>query len=332
MNNYIKHISAGLLAVGISATALAASFEDLTYGYDVFVKNDLDLSSGNVHMHGFTAAGGDVYARDSEFKMDNLAGTAHALLAGGELFLTGNQSKALNSGSVRIGTQGPLGINAAGNRIGTNNGGDNTRLELNGAVQTSAETFGPSGIDFNAAFSALADFSTSLAGLANTLNPAAVLSGNRLNFTSATNAVEVFNLSASDFGSFAEIDFSGFISGASKLIINVDLNGFAGAFAKNIIGDSNTPADNVLWNFYGATDLMLQNQFTGSVLAAGIDVLHQNNDLKGSVVANSFTKQGGQVHVHRFDYEINEVPDAGSSLLLALIALPALFAARRRFR
>lgn len=320
----IRYILPSTLLV-LATVRLVALPVSLASQFDVVVKNNFTLD--NAHIHGSSAVGGNVVlnGNKSEFgnNMNPAAGPA-LVVAGNVVMNTGanvNGSKTANIGSLTLGQSvDDQGLNAPGN----------LRLE----AQT--VNVGAVGLDFNAAFDEFALLSQSLADLASTVVLSSLTSGDAQNRTlnlGFTGANNVLNLSYEDFLSIKNIQVGNPGADAGSWIINVDLDGYNGdAIVQNRNGNDDG-ADLILWNFFGASTLTLQNQFYGTVLAAEIDFTHNGNNLKGQVIASSFTMLNGQVHIHTYDGDLPPppaVPESGSVLFAFAGALTLLVSLRAR--
>lgn len=316
-----------LLLTFVSVARLAATPLGIGSQYDVVVKNNFTSDSG--HMHGSSAVGGNLVLTGgmSEFGNDLNAASGPGVVVGGNVVLGA-------SGRVNGSRQAHIGA-LTGGQTTTNQGlfGGGQMLEA-----TSGVTVGPVGINFGAAFDEFTLLSQAMADLASTVVLSQVTSGDtqnkQLNLEFGA-ADKVLNLTYAEFVSFKNIQVGNPGAGVGSWIINVDLTGYDGSAISQNRNGSNDGADLILWNFFGANTLTLQNQFYGTVFAPDLAFTHQNNDLKGQVIAASFTKLGGQVHVHRYEGDVPPppaVPETGSSLLLALGAMTALAGLRARSR
>lgn len=327
-------ISATAIAVFATSSALALSLSGISGGYDVLVKKNADFSG--VHMHGATAVGGNLTLSGnmSEFLNDNVVRPA-GLSVGGSV---------VQNADARINSSGKLQVGKLTSGQSVNSGslaGNNRNLYFNNS-QPVGQVVVPQTIDMNAAFNDLSALSASLAGMTETLSFNSYVRGSEFKFNLGTGSAagfDVMNLTAAQLASVQALNFGHSAGFGQKLVINVNLSGYTGSFVQNRNG--NDEANNILWNFYGASDLYLENQFIGSILAPGLHLQHKGNDIKGSVFADSFTKIDGQVHVHPFGYDFPQatppkstppasVPDAGSTGLLALIAFPLLLLLKRK--
>lgn len=321
----------------------AATLLEITGGYDVLVEGDMSLNG--VHMHGATGVGGNLTltGNQTEFFLDKPARPS-ALTVGGSVTLDAN-GNVLSPGKLHVGSL------TSGQSIGEKHAGNPDILALKSASgrdlvfqggQTAAQANTlPANFDVAGSFNVLRGLSSSLAGMSQTLDFNDYLSGdaNNLAFNlqlGLGGGFDVMNITGAQLASLKTLNFSHLAGFDQQLVINVDLSGYhGGTIVQNRNGEPE--ADNILWNFYGADSLTLENQFIGSILAPDLALTHNNNDLKGSVVAQSFTKNGGQVHVHDFAFPTPDpspqgspVPDGGSSGFLALLAAPLFGWFKRR--
>jgi choice-of-anchor A domain-containing protein len=318
-------VSAAAIVALASSPVLALSLADLSGGYDVLVKQNAQFN--DVHIHGATAVGGNLTLSGgmSEFLNDNVVRPA-GLSVGGSIAQNAD-ARINNSGKLHVSSLVPGQSVVPG---ALTSGGRNLYFT---SGQSAAQVVVPQTIDMTAAFNNLDALAASLAGMSQTLSFNSFVSGSNFNITlGAGSAIgfDVMNITGAQLAAVQNLNFSHTAGFQQKLVINVDLSNYnGGAFIQNRNG--NDEADNILWNFYGASTLLLQNQFVGSILAPDIHLQHSNNDIKGSVFVDSLTKTGGQVHVHSAKIDFPKpVPDAGSTGLLALLAFPLLLSFKRK--
>jgi choice-of-anchor A domain-containing protein len=114
--------------------------------------------------------------------------------------------------------------------------------------------------------------------------------------TPGADGVAVFNISdaVAFFGSANEFQFN--LNGAKSIVINV--SGAAGSLitiaANFLAGIATELADNTVWNFVDATDIVINNQFGGSILALLANVTN-NANIEGTLVAAKVT-QNAEIH------------------------------------
>ncbi|HYP15815.1 MAG TPA: VPDSG-CTERM sorting domain-containing protein [Opitutus sp.] len=321
MKSLSNHVVLFLLTL---TTAVAGPF-GIGGDYDVIVKDNMTVNS--THIHGSTLVGGrlSLTGNMSEFGNQQPSGTGAGVTVNQTINL-GTSGRINGDGILRVGalTSGQS-INASQDLVG---GGK--------TLYANQATVGATGIDVSAAFEGLIALSNALAGLTPTLSASSLTTGDaqnrqlNLSFNSSS-PFNVLNLTGAQLRDFKNISVADPGQSKSGLIINVDLTGYAGgAFVQNRNG-SGAGADLILWNFFGGSSLSLKNQFYGTILAPELSVTHTNNDLKGAVMAESFTKNYGQVHRHHYEGDVPEVhvPDSGSTAVLLMLSGFGLWAFQR---
>lgn len=313
-----------LLSLSVAATAAASP---LGFGsdYDVLVKDDFTLSGA--HVHGSSAVGGNLVLTGNlnEFGNHMQPGSGAALVVAGSV---------VQNATGRVNGTGIAQLDSlALGQVITPQG-----LAGNGQMLYAQQiNVAPVTIDFDGVFADLSLLSMSMASLASTIDVNTISSGDAANrqlnlgFTSGS-SYEVLNLTAAELQNFKNIQVASPGSGTNSLIINVDLTGYNGSTITQNRNGTDSAADRILWNFFGGSSLSLSNQFYGTVFAPDLAVTHQNNDLKGQVIASSFTKLGGQVHDHRYSGSTPpvNVPDSGSTAALVAGACMLVIGLRRR--
>jgi len=177
--------------------------------------------------------------------------------------------------------------------------------------------------------SVLGGLSTQLKSLAST-GSTVVIDGEQANFTAVVkNGVAVFDLTAIDTTLFSSavkrFSFSG-LDGATSVIFNTDITSatlgddFLGGGAQNY-------GAKMIWNFYNATDLTVNNQFGGSILATKA-ALTTNQNIEGGVYVNSLD-QHAEIHLQAYSGTLPAVPEPGTyAMLLAGLGLLGVISAR----
>ena len=222
--------------------------------------------------------------------------------------------------------------NTYGNPINLNNGGSASVGGSKGAIVNfnggGRYVSSGTGVSMDEIASELIDFSSYLTGLdGNSLLPTPD-NNEVIQATPDANGVAVFNISVDDLSRIPSYSID--LNGATSIIFNV--SGPVLGFNANYQGDDSI-FDNVIWNFYDATDLTFGTLIGGSVLAPYAAV-RNNNQIDGTLVANSWTGSG-ELHQYAFDDQEPVSDDPGpiatpepSSLLLVVCGV-ALFLARR---
>ncbi|TVQ64041.1 MAG: choice-of-anchor A family protein [Phycisphaerales bacterium] len=146
-----------------------------------------------------------------------------------------------------------------------------------------------------------------------------------------TGATAVFSLDAAVFSShqWAQITLDN-AAGAETIIINVDASSTGGNVSFNAGNiDANTFADysaNIVWNFFNATNIMVQRELFGSMIGADAHLTNFTN-LNGSIAVGSMT-QNGEVHGPNFARNVPIIPLPTTAALGALGL--GMIATRRR--
>lgn len=175
----------------------------------------------------------------------------------------------------------------------------------------------------------LKGLSTYLATLSAT--DTATIAYNRATFSPASSgsSLAVFDLTPSQLDQFGEIQFN--LNGFDTVIVNV--SGASALLNDNFLGGTQNLGQNVIWNFYEATDLTFTTAFGGSVLAP---YAHGTiyNYIQGSAVFGSLT-QNGEIHLGTYNgnYQVPGVPEPATWLqMIAGFALVGLGLRGRRRR
>lgn len=138
-------------------------------------------------------------------------------------------------------------------------------------------------IDFVTAKTQLTALSDSLASTAST-GSVSYNYGTNGYLSGTGGSVEYFSLSGADLSNINNWSFSNIASGAT-LILNV-----SGSSVNLTGGWSGFGAYNVLFNFYGATSLTLNNiNFTASILAVDATLYGSSGNVTGTVVTNGWS-------------------------------------------
>jgi len=312
----------------------------------------------NSQVHGRSFVGGNLSGSgsmttgnytlpDSDFDDVNVAGSASdsfKTVAGASVAIGGANSAGMsNVGRVRIGgsNSGTIGATGAprvevgGSNSGTINnagsvrmGGSNTGTINNTPVETAVPGIPDLALDVAPFRDAMTAKSQALRNLDATGNATEHDQGVRFEAT-PIGGLSSYNIAASDLTG-NELDVV--LNGADTVVINV--SGTDITLGQNF-NSNKALGSNVLWNFFEATDLKLNNRFVGAVLAPNAAFTNGNN-VFGSVVVNSFI-QGGQIHQQAWQGTLpsDETPSpvplpAAAWLLLAGIGGLGIVARRKR--
>ena len=311
------------LLVGLYAQySLAGPIETLSE-YNLIVLNDLTSTS---EVEGKTLIGGDL-SGTSNYGIrlqQNDPTNGDALVIAGDLV----------SGST---------VNANGQSVviaGNNNGQVNARSVTSDASEYDFDLIKSEFVNFSGYLSELAVNSILTTSTNGQPGPASFEVGSDIGTD-----VAVFNITSEEFFSNNsiqqyDVDLNG--QSPSAIVINVsgeviDDSNFSGNGVGNIVTDAFR--ENIIWNFFEATDIDLVKQLNGSLLAPFAD-LSNATPIEGSVVVNNFD-QDGEVHDALFAGTINydastdsqdpavDVP-APSSMIIFASALLGLGLWRRK--
>jgi choice-of-anchor A domain-containing protein len=193
-------------------------------------------------------------------------------------------------------TQSPAaGYNALtvyGNQTGNLNINNSGNAYVAGSHQTI--NFNGGGFSYTAPPNTIADFQTSLNALSTQLSQLAATSTtpvgtNNVPFqaVAGANGVAVFTISASQLSAFASYSMN--FGSATTIIVNVTGTGTINVNGNDQSGT--TGANNIIWNFYQASQVNLGTQIGGTVLAVNANVTN-SNQIDGGLFANSWNGTG----------------------------------------
>lgn len=309
----------GLLAAFSVVATTVPAFADPSYtAYDLLDSFNV-ITSGN-----FTTS----------------AETEGAVLIGGDLGPgSGGVDNKTGSASITTNLAPYFGqVSVYGNAYGTwtTNAGDTVLIGGSSSASfANATTVTPSAsftISSTEVQQVLSNLSTSLAGQSGTsISP----TSGQLTFTGAKNGgTDYFTISLAQLQTASSV---GFDIGTDSVVINVTGTGsFTQGF--NFIGSPASNADNVIWNFEGATSLAITTYY-GTILALDASVTNTSY-IDGTLASASFDGGG---EVHSFPYTGNQppvtpptppvtpVPEPAAAAVF-LTALLGLAGCRRAFR
>jgi choice-of-anchor A domain-containing protein len=226
----------------------------------------------------------------------NVTSSATANFNGnGNFYIKGSVGTAGHNGSV-IANGGSIyagGTVHSGSSATANGGGS---LNTSSSVPTNPQP------DIQAQATAMHQTLSSYSSYLNSLAPDSSISvvGGTATFNAmaGSNGVAVFDITdPSQVFSAGQFQFS-LGDGVTSIIINVSgaLDNLINISANFLGGLATTLAKNTIWNFTDATNIDIQKQFGGTILALLANVQTEGN-IEGSLIAKSVT-QNAEIHAH----------------------------------
>jgi choice-of-anchor A domain-containing protein len=296
--------ASGLLPAAAHATALSAT--QILQQFNTVVLGSATSSS---HTDGRTYVGGALSGGDYVQHVNDTAASSYAGLT-----VAGSASnvKVNGLGAVIAGGLSNSTVNQGSSVIK----GGASNSNLNGAAYVEGAT---SGNNFNGgklstpdalmaanlAASTSTNFGSVLGGLSSSLKTlgstgsSVTFDGNLAIFNAVVNAdgLAVFDLTAIDTVLFSKGEFRFNLNGAKTVILNTDVQ--SASLGANFLGGSAQQyGSQLLWNFYNATDLTINSQWGGSLLATGA-YLTNNQNIEGGVYVNGLD-QRAEIHLQSF--------------------------------
>jgi choice-of-anchor A domain-containing protein len=285
-------IASALLAFAANASAqsLGAASD-----YNYFVFGDVTLS--NTDVEGRAAIGGNATFNNYGVGDKLTSNNGYSLVVDGNLSYTNGQvfhGSVIHGGSI---TSSGLGV-------------------PNGSIVKGDY------IDFDAAESQLKNLSNTLAGVSTTGTTSN--SYGSLSFNGSSSSLNVFSTQGSVIDSAH--NFQVYAPAGSTVLINIA--GQSVTWDNMSVGLNGVENYNVIYNFYEATSLNMSGiGINGSVLAPKADVIFNNGQFNGTLVAKSLAGNG-EFHHTGFQGAL-PVPEP-SSFALAIGSIAGLLLFRRR--
>jgi choice-of-anchor A domain-containing protein len=263
------------------------------------------VSSSHVDGRSFiggTLSGGDYVQNSSGTPASAYAGlTVLGATSGvhvnglGGVFGSNLSSSIVNSGNgVVFGAATSDTFNGAA-YVGPSSSGNNFNGGMNASLATGTAAAARNSTDFNAVLTAL---SNQLSLLSSTGSTVSFVNGTAVfNAVPNANGVAVFNLTAIDTTVFSQSQFQFNLNGATTIILNSDETTVT-IGANFLNGGAQGIGAKTIWNFYKATNVTINNQFGGSILAP-LAAFTNNNNIEGSVFVKTIT-QRGEIHLQTF--------------------------------
>lgn len=274
--------------------------------YNLVVFNDL---TSNSEVEGNSFIGGNLYGSSSNFCTHCTPESTFKPFDGVGLKVVGSingNPKQVNNGT---GLEYAGDVNAT---VNMNGGGSQTYNSDLGAEFDSLESY-------------LKETSSRLAAWGS--NGSVTIPGQQpgaVSFNSSGEEYAVFDINAEDLFSDRTQQIELNLNGSEVAIVNV--SGQSARWTNgNMVGalTSNAVRQRVIWNFYEAENLALNNQLHGSLLAPFASLTNQT-PIEGTVVVDSF-EQRGEVHWPTFSGELPDwsepesVPEPSALIGLAAV-------------
>lgn len=267
---------------------------------------------GTAHTEGPAYVGGNLnsstafYANSDSMPEVDIGGVTGGLIVGGDINAD-LQKTGQTPGSVEIG--------------GSFNGNPNT----GGYVVTE----GVSGIPVEDMKTTFEDVSTTASALSDTADASFDTSLNLKSFTSGSGGgdnIAYLNLSFSDAtdmfaGNQGQIGLD-FDTSLDSFIINVAGTDFTGsnAISASIFRNYKSESEKVLFNFYEATDIVMDGNLNGSILAPGATVDSPTGGMNGTLISLNINQQG---EIRPYDDERGFGGALPATTTMAPVPLPA---------
>ena len=275
-------------------------------GYNLMVSGNATLSGSDIE--GRAAVGGNAwfagYSVGTSIS-DGWTPLGGALVVGGNL--------TAGNGEVRRGS-----IYVGGNYSGP------STYTLNSSAGSVTQANMGSGVpvNFSLAMSGLAAKSVLYGAAAET--GSSILAWSTMTLLGASRNVNVFNMTANELAGASGLVLA--VPAGSRVLVNV--SGTSATFSsKGLFG---FVAENTLFNFYQATDLTMGAiGVVGSILAPKANVKFVRGQMKGQLVAKSFTG-AGELHNYGFNNQgVVSAPEVGETGWLMAMGLGACLVVER---
>jgi choice-of-anchor A domain-containing protein len=277
--------------------AQAASLDalELLDFYNVITVGDLKTGAeveGNVYIGGDSTSQNSTQFDQADQTDDTNAEWADIVILGdqaGPINLVNTENSDVFIGGSYTGQNGSINNQGSGQTITT------ASSNYNAAVLNSSDVF-----------STLTAFSATLEDLDGDSAP--VSAGGVQTFSAGVYDISMTDLTASNIYFDLESD--------EQLIINVS----GTTISSNINFNNAAYADQIIWNFYEATDIFFGGQISGIILAPDAYISGFNGTPVGSIFAESINASSGEIHYAGVSEHIS-IP--GSDTPLPSVPLPA---------
>lgn len=304
--NWGKHLACGMAVVAFGLLTGPASAGVLT-DWNLVVRNNL---TGTSEVDGSTILGGSVYGT-MNFGVQGITAANNAALAVGGHFPAGSLANINHGGDLRYaGTvSGIVNLNGGGSQI------------FDSSISSQINTL------FSQAYAASA--ANAALPATGSLDGAGNLSTSNANLLSLDGQqVAVYSFSSTQLSGLGQLNLN--FGSADTVIINVaaNANGVVNLTAPpNLVGGFNQGnASRILWNFYDAETLIVNNNISGAVLAPDATLYLNGGGINGSVLVDEVAALNAEIR--RFTYNGVLIPAPSMAGLLAIAGVG--FTRRRR--
>lgn len=302
--NLLKPIAGGVAAAAVVLSSGTANAGFLT-DWNLIVRNNL---TGTSEIDGSTIVGGSVFGTMNYGVQSITAPNGTGLAVGGN-FPAGSIANINNAGDFRF----------SGTVAGT--------VNLNGGSSINDPSI-PSLINTFFGQAAIASAGTAALPSTGTLDGAGNLNSNTANLLSINGqSVAVYSFAATQFAGLGQLNLN--FGSADTVILNVtaDANGTVNLTAPpNLVGGFNqNNSTRILWNFFDADTLIVNNNINGAVLAPDATLFLNGGGINGSVIVDEVAALDAEIR--RFTYTGVLIPAPSAA---ALLAMAGLGATRRR--
>ncbi|EIK46123.1 PEP-CTERM putative exosortase interaction domain protein [Cellvibrio sp. BR] len=309
-----RNLLAAAALLGVSSLASAGPLND----YNLILFGDLNVSGGSGHIEGKAFIGGNVVNASVFAQKEPENSTADTVKVVGNF--ASNNGTHIDRGYLAY----------EGSFSGPTNICNGNGLVPSGCLkQVTDGSLTAEKTSLFAQLQAESDYYKNLATSANT-DLVGDMNNKAFTYTGAATDLVVFNITAQELTGpqwSLNMDFPTSLN----VVINVSGSSFNAGNTKNGTQSFRDNFNNVLWNFYEATNLNFGDSWFGSVLALNATIA-TNSNLDGAVAAKSYVGNG-EIHKGSWDYTppVTEVTEPSIFILLLTgIGLIGLGRLRRR--